>query len=644
METHIPSDTIPDTPMPTLALQGLSAAPTVSPNEASAIAQAWIDTLASAASSASEPPSTTASNILSLFNPRDAWWRDLLALTWDFRTFGGAKRIGNFLEACLPKAGIHNVRMRDGSAKYETPFPDVAWISAFFDFKVREGKEEGIGFGVVRLVPVPKTGSQQGEVDWKAHCVLTTLEGHASFPEKIAPIRDTNPKHGNWVANRERESAFADADADPNAPPKPYPNGSPQVLIVGSGQSGLGVAARLKALGVSSVVIEKNGRVGDNWRVRYEALCLHAPVWFDHMPYLPFPPTWPMYTPSLKLANWLEFYADALELNVWTSSNITSLKQDPETAKWTVTIDKKGIQRRLVVNHIVFGAGAGSDKPQIPEYPRLNEFKGEMFHSTHYKRASDHTGKKIVVVGSCTSAHDICVDYYQHGIEVTMFQRGSTCVQSSERVWHGLSQAFYPGDNPSSDIGDRVAASFPQYMATGFNRRVTSHIAELDKDLLESLHKVGFRTNLGVGDTGVSLLAANKLGGFYLDNGGSKLVAEGKIKLKSGSKIKSYTPRGLLFEDGTELEADVIVWATGIGSALDNVKRLCEPSVVTQLKPFWGSNKEGELNGVWRDMGPKGMWYMTGSLALCRFHSLHVALQIKAIEEGFFGERYSSEE
>ncbi|CAA7260826.1 unnamed protein product [Cyclocybe aegerita] len=644
MEVHLKSDTIPNTPLPTLELQGLSAAPTVSPSEVVSIAQTWLASLETAAKLAAESPVEAASKIASSLNPRDSWWRDMLALAWDLRTFSGTKKIETFLEACLPKAKLHDVRLREGFAAYETPFPDVAWISAFFDFKVREGKEEGVGFGIVRLVPVPKEGGQQGEVDWKAHCVFTNLEAHSAFPENIGPLRNNQPNHGKWESQREREVLFADADADANAPPKPYPNGSPQVLIVGAGQSGLEVAARLKALGVSSLIVERNGRVGDNWRSRYEALCLHDPVWYDHMPYLPFPPTWPVYTPSQKLANWLEFYADALELNVWTSSNITSLKQDLETSKWVATIDKNGVQRRLVVNHVVFCSGLGSEKPNIPEYPGRDEFKGQVLHSTQHKRAKDHAGKKVVVIGACTSAHDISVDYYEHGVDVTMFQRGSTYIMSTDKGWPVIFKSLYWEDGPPVDIADRITASFPHHMATGLSQRRTHYVAQLDKDLLDSLHKVGFRTNLGIHDTGFGLLAWNKAGGYYLDTGGSKLIAEGKIKLKTDSAIKSYTPRGLLFENGTELEADVIVWASGLGDPLDKVRRLVEPSVSTSLKSVWGLNKEGELNGTWRDIGVKGLWYMLGNLALCRFHSSHMVLQIKAMEEGFFGERYAMEE
>ena len=83
-------------------------------------------------------------------------------------------------------------------------------------------------------------------------------------------------------------------------------------------------AARLKMLKVDTLVVDREERVGDNWRQRYHQLVLHDPVWYDHMPYLPFPPDWPIYTPKDKLADFFETYVKFRELNVWTQTEIKS--------------------------------------------------------------------------------------------------------------------------------------------------------------------------------------------------------------------------------------------------------------------------------------------------------------------------------
>ena len=64
------------------------------------------------------------------------------------------------------------------------------------------------------------------------------------------------------------------------------------------GQAGLTVAARLTVLGVDTLLVDRFERVGDNWRNRYHSLTLHNEVWVNDLPYMPFPPNWPVYVPK----------------------------------------------------------------------------------------------------------------------------------------------------------------------------------------------------------------------------------------------------------------------------------------------------------------------------------------------------------
>ncbi|KAK7032645.1 hypothetical protein VNI00_012910 [Paramarasmius palmivorus] len=513
----------------------------------------------------------------------ESYWRDMLALTWDFRTFVGTPSIRQFLNDRLGSLQLHDLKLReDQYLQLQQPFPDVAWIQFMFDFKVGS---VGTGMGIGRLIP-------QSNGSWRCQCIYTNLEDLQAFPEKIGALRNIEPNHGLWVAQRQKEVAFEDTE--------------PTALIVGGGQSGLDVAARLKALGVNHLIIEKNPRIGDSWRNRYEALCLHDPVWYDHMPYLPFPPNWPAYSPSVKLAGWLESYAEFMELNVWTSSTVESASLDSKTNEWKVVVRKGDGTERVFehIKHLIFATGLAGGEPNIPSYPGTDVFKGQILHSSQHKRASDHVGKKVVVIGACTSG-------------------------------------LYSENAPPTDIADRLNASFPNvFMGSGMAQRATKYIAELDKPLLEALNKRGFRTNLGLNDTGFAQLAWSKAGGYYLDVGASQMIVDGKIKLKNDSKLERFTETGLKFEDGSELPADVVMFATGYGDARTLVRRICGEELGKKVKPIWGLNEEGEINGLWRDLGVPGLWYMMGNLALARFHSKHIALQIKAMEEGVFGTRY----
>jgi hypothetical protein len=185
------------------------------------------------------------------------YWRDLLALTWDFRTFEGTPKIKQFLEARLKGAKISNTQLRkDFPPQLQKPFPDIIWVILAFTFET----DVGLCSGIVRLIPVV----DNGQTVWKAHSLFTNLDGLKGFPEKVGALRSHEPNHGKWEKARKKEVEFEGTD--------------PAVLIIGGGHSGLDVAAHLKALGVSNLVIEKNPRIGDNWRTRYEALCLHDTV------------------------------------------------------------------------------------------------------------------------------------------------------------------------------------------------------------------------------------------------------------------------------------------------------------------------------------------------------------------------------
>ncbi|KXN87226.1 putative indole-3-pyruvate monooxygenase YUCCA8 [Leucoagaricus sp. SymC.cos] len=605
-----------ETPLPTLAKLGLESS-AFDDVDALKVAQAWVDAFDTACKA------DDVKAILDLLVDQDpsVYWRDVLALTWDFRTFEGTSSIQKFLQDRLKASEIRNAKInttdKGAFPALQRPYPDLVWIQALFKFETKIG----FGSGVVRLLPIKKGDT----IQWKAHCVFTNLEDLKGFPESIGNLRNQETDHGKWEALRNKERTFENED--------------PLVLIIGGGQSGLDVAARLKSLGLKSLVIEKNERIGDNWRYRYDALCLHDPVWYDHLPYLPFPPNWPVYTPAKKLANWLEGYAEAMELNVWTSSTVTKAVQDSSTGRWLVTVETKSSyselrKRDFNVKHLVFAQGFSGGRGYIPQYPGIDVFKGPILHSLHHDKATDHLGKKIVVIGSCTSAHDISVDYANHGVDVTMFQRSSTYIMSTKRGLKLTLEDFYSEDGPSTEIGDRLVASYPNLLNVGISYRLTQKIAEADAELLDALQKRGFRLGWGFKDCGFLMSAWARAGGYYLDVGGSQYIIDGRIKLKNDSQIASFTENSIRFENGSELPA--------LSNARDGIREICGDTVADNCSPVWGMDDEGELNGVWRDMGFKGLWYMMGNLALCRFYSKHIALQIKAMEENLFdGVRYS---
>ncbi|KAF5392901.1 hypothetical protein D9757_000853 [Collybiopsis confluens] len=584
---------LPGFPLPTLQHLGASQPTDV---DAKAVAAEWLGKFAAAAEA------SDAEGVAKLFMS-ECYWRDMLALTWDFRTFTGIDNIRTFLVDRLPISQLKSFKIRDEYLSLQQPFPDLVWIMFLFDF--------------------------EADGSWKANTILTNLEDLQGFPERIGANRSTEANHGLWASQRQAEMTFKDKE--------------PTALVIGGGQGGLEIAARLKVLDISTLIVEKNSRIGDNWRNRYQALCLHDPVYADHLPYMPFPANWPVYAPSAKLANWLEFYAETMELNVWLSSEVTKATQNADNT-WAVTVRfSDGKERHFKsVNHIIFAAGIAGGDVNMPTYPGTEKFKGEIIHSAQYKTPAPHIGKKVVVVGACTSAHDIASDYHLHGVDVTMYQRSSTYVMSTKSGWDVFFAGLYAENALPTEIADRVNASLPNsFLYHGFVQRAVGYVAQLDKALLDGLHERGFRTNMGIDGTGFTMLAFQKAAGYYLDVGASQMIIDGKIKLKNDSLLQKFTETGLKFEDGSEVPADVVVYATGYGDARGIIRKICGEEVASKCSQVWGMNAEGELQGTFKDMRVPGLWYCLGNLSLDRFHSKHLALQIKAIEEKKFGTRYS---
>ncbi|WP_216653599.1 NAD(P)/FAD-dependent oxidoreductase [Nocardioides sp. zg-DK7169] len=549
----------------------------------------------------------------------DAWWRDLLALTWDLRTAHGhaalAERISDG-----PRVGEVSLALAGPATLVEAG--REPWVQAMFELSTPVAR----GRGVLRLV--------ERDGVWKAWTLLTAMDALVDHEELTGVRRPMGGAQGadrtarSWSEARRRQEEFED--------------GEPAVLVVGAGHGGLGLAARLGCLGVPTLVVDRNPRIGDGWRNRYDSLVLHDPVWYDHLPYLPFPPSWPVYTPKDKLADWLESYARTMELNVWTGTELVESAHEGERG-WRVTLRRAdGSTRTVRPRHLVLATGVSGTEPNMPALPGAEEFAGLAVHSKDFPRGADFAGKRAVVVGSCNSGHDLAQELFEKGAAVTMVQRSPTYVVSV--AGSGLAMAgMYDESGPPTDVADLLGASFPFSCAPEMHQATTAAMAEHDKEMLEGLARVGFQTSSGINGTGALQLFLQRGGGYYINVGCSELIAEGRIAVRSGTGVGRFTPTGLELEDGSTLDADVVVFATGYQGMLQTARRLLGDDVADRCGPVWGLDEEGELQGVWRQSGHDGLWFMGGNLAMARFYGKFLALQLKAMEEGLLEPRTLSE-
>ena len=548
----------------------------------------------------------------------DSYWRDLVAFTWNIATAEGVASVRQMIEQAVIPAKPSDWRL-EGEAS-EANGAIEGWIR--FETGVARG------YGHVRLIA------------GKAWTLLTTMQELKGYEERRGATRERGVEYGvhpgrkTWLEQRrqeEEELGFA---------VQPY------IVIIGGGQGGLALGARLRRLNVPTIIIEKNERPGDSWRKRYKSLCLHDPVWYDHLPYLPFPDHWPVFSPKDKIADWLEMYTKVMELNFWGNTECKSARYDDAKREWAVEVVRNGTPMTLRPQHLVFATGA-LGAPEMPSVPGMETFTGDLHHSSKHPGPEGYWGKKAVVIGSNTSAHDICAALWEEGADVTMVQRSSTLVARSETLmelsFSGLYSEAALQAGITTEKADLLFASRPFKALPALQKPIYEEMKKRDAGFYARLEKAGFKLDFGEDDTGLLLKALRRGGGFYIDFGASELIADGRIKLKSGVGVERIEERSIAFTDGSELPADLIVFATGYGSMNVWVEQLVSKEVADKVGKCWGIGSdtlydpgpwEGELRNMWKPTHQEGLWFHGGNLHLSRHYSQYLSLQLKARMEG----------
>jgi putative flavoprotein involved in K+ transport len=543
----------------------------------------------------------------------DGLWRDVLAFTWNIETMSGRAAIEVALKQTLARtrpAKFHIPSSRTPPRRVSRAGTES--IEAIFEFETAFGPAHGI----VRLVPDPQTPSRMRA--WTLLTTLQELRGHEDdFKRREAPDSTRDFGAANWLDRRNSERAYADHD--------------PAVIVVGGGQAGLSTAARLQQLGVDTLIVDRHERIGDNWRKRYHSLTLHNEAHVNHLPYMPFPPNFPVYIPKDKLANWFEAYVEAMELNFWTGTELAAGGYDEKKKQWSVTLKRAdGSTRIMHPRHLIFATGVSSI-PVTPDLPGLSDFAGTKVHSGAFMNAEDWRGKKALVLGSGTSGHDVAQELHAHGADVTMIQRSKTYVVSLQEAQSVY--AIYSEGIPFDDC-DLLAASFPYPVLQRAYQLSTARGMEIDKALIAALDKRGFRQWAGEDETGFQMMYLRRGGGYYFNVGCSDLIVSGAIKLLQFSDIKKFAEQGAQLRDGSIVPADLLVLATGYKNQQDTVRAYLGDAIADRIGPVWGFDEGGELRNMWRRTAQPGLWFTAGSLAQCRIFSRYLAIQIKALECG----------
>jgi putative flavoprotein involved in K+ transport len=546
-----------------------------------------------------------------------SFWRDLVAFTWNLTTVENRDGVADLVRATAEATGAHGFHLTEEPT--EADGVTEAWIA--FETAVGRGR------GHLRLT------------DEGAWTLLTTLHELTGHEEPHGTQRPKGVEHGvrrgrlSWTEAREAENAAMGESAQP------------YVVVVGGGQGGIALGARLRQLGVPHVVVDRHPRAGDQWRSRYKSLCLHDPVWYDHLPYLPFPANWPVFAPKDKIGDWLEMYTRVMEINYWSSTTCRSAAHDADAGEWTVVLDRDGEEVVLHPKQLVLATGM-SGKPHVPAFPGQDRFRGEQHHSSQHPGPDAYAGKRVVVIGSNNSAHDICAALWEQGVDVTMVQRSSTHIVRSDSLMDlGMGDLYSEravANGITTQKADLIFASIPYRVMHEFQKPIYDKIRERDAEFYRRLEQAGFWLDFGDDDSGLFMKYLRRGSGYYIDVGASELVANGDVKLVHGA-VRELTEDAVVLEDGTSLPADLVVYATGYGSMNGWAADIISQEVADAVGKVWGLGSdtakdpgpwEGEQRNMWKPTRQEGLWFHGGNLHQSRHYSLYLALQLKARCEG----------
>ena len=552
----------------------------------------------------------------------DCYWRDLVAFTWNICTQEGHSAIEKMVQARGADVAASHFALEGEATEAD------GVVDAWFTFETRLAR----GRGHLRL-----KGTDQGDKAWTLLTTMTELKG---FEEKTNTRRIKGAEHGvhpgrkTWLEERQHEQETMGYSEQP------------YVVIVGGGQGGIMLGARLRRLGVPAIIIEKNAKPGDSWRRRYKSLCLHDPVWYDHLPYMPFPDDWPVFAPKDKIGDWLEMYTKIMELNYWGNTEAKKAHFDEASGQWELQVEREGKTLTLRPKQLVFALGV-SGYPNVPHITGAESFEGEQHHSSKHPGPDKYIGKKVVVLGSNNSAHDICAALWEHQVDVTMVQRSSTHIAPSAALMELALGGLYSEEAVKSGIdhhkADLVFASVPYKIMHSFHIPVYEEMQRREADLYGRLKQAGFMLDFGDDGSGLFMKYLRRGSGYYIDVGASELVANGSIKLRSGVNIERISPKSVTLSDGSELPADVIVYATGYGSMNQFLADLVSPEVANRVGKVWGLGSsttkdpgpwEGELRNMWKPTNQPQLWIHGGNLHQSRHYSQFLSLQLKARYEG----------
>ena len=557
----------------------------------------------------------------------NAIWRDLLALTGTLRTFFRPKLITRVWQERLPKQSAGAFELIPDSSRLVRLGPKTCWVEARFSFDIK-GDLPARCSGIIGLVPAENAAAATAQ--WKIWLLSTILEQPHGYPD-VEYLKPARPKAANG-------DTVGDTQYD--------------CVVIGASVAGLCMGARLQSLGLRYVVVEKQANIGDNWLLdRYESLKLHTSKGYNQMPGEPrtFRPSDPYHLGMTDLADGFQRFVETFGINVMMSLTLDSGSYSSEAKCWTLSLENAGMPVTIKAHHVVLAVGNMGVEPNMPQLPNRERFKGDVVHGIEWRNAAPWSSKRGICVGSANTAHGVIADMARANFEsITMVQRSRRTFLLPSSTFGALVDPVYNDETPLSD-SDRMLLGYPLPVQRLMAMAGIKMCADANPGYFDRMEAQGWKVER---DGDLWGLMYDREGGHFFDLGSGELVANGTVKVRSGVVPVTYTETGLEMSDGSQIDADVIVFATGYtANVRETAKTMFGDSVGDSLEDFWQCDEEGESRGAWKYTGRKftllasvevatncvvdpALWYTGHGFAHARYYSRFVAMHIRADLDG----------
>ncbi len=320
------------------------------------------------------------------------------------------------------------------------------------------------------------------------------------------------------------------------------------VVIIGAGPAGLAIAGRLRQAGIEFKILEKTANVGESWRNHYDRLHLHSVKRLSHLPHMPFPDDYPVYVPRAKFVEYLEDYARKFKIDAAFNTEVLRVRRASGNHKEWVVETNSG---EVVADHVVVATGVNA-VPVSPEWPGMQEFRGTIVHSRDYRNPAPFKSSKTLVIGMGNTGAELALDLAEHGVETYISVRSPVNIVPRDLNGRPVQETALILDKIPFGLGEWLGAKIQGI-----------YFGDLSKYGLE---KSTVRPAVQLMETGKTPV---------IDIGTVSAIKRGDITVVGD--VQKFIEDGVVLSDGTELQVDQVVLATGYRSSVSSlVERMAE--------------------------------------------------------------------